>query len=127
MADVIDISQLASEVGAVLSMYAQNVHTETEKFLEETAKETAKDLKKTSPKVSGKYAKGWTATKKGGHWIVHNRTRPGLAHLLEHGHPNKRNGVTIGKADAKPHIKDAETRAGERVKILAEKLKNVGV
>lgn len=127
MSNVIDISQLASEVGAVVSMYAQNVHTETEKWLEQTAKDTANDLRKSSPKRSGKYAKGWAATKKGGHWIVHNKKRPGLAHLTEFGHPIVRNGVVVGQAKAKPHIKAAEDRAGERVKDLVNKLKNVGV
>ena len=126
MANVVDISQLSSEVGAVLSMYAQNVHNETEKWLEKTAKETAKDLQKTSPKRSGKYAKSWTATKKDGHWVVHNKKAPGLAHLTEFGHPIVRNGVVIGQAKAQPHIKPAEDRALDRVKELANKLKQVG-
>lgn len=126
MAHTIDISQLSSEVGAVLSMYAQNVHTETEKWLEQTARETAKDLKQTSPKRSGKYAQGWTAVKRNGHWVVCNKKRPGLAHLTESGHPIIRNGVVVGRAKANPHIKPAEERAAERVRELAEKLKQVG-
>lgn len=107
-------------------MYAQNVHNETEKWLEKTAKETAKDLQKTSPKNTGKYAKGWTATKKDGHWVVHNKKAPGLAHLLEHGHPVKRDGVKIGDVNAIEHIKPAEERAKDKVKELANKLKQVG-
>ena len=120
--NVIDLSDLTSEVGSILSMYAKNVTETTEKWLEKTAKDTAKDLKKTSPRRSGQYAKGWSATKKDGHWYVHNKKRPGLAHLTEFGHPIVRNGRVVGKAEAEPHIKEAEQRAINNVKDLAKEL-----
>lgn len=127
MSNVIDLSDLASEVGAVLTMYAQNVTNETSQWMEKTARDTAKDLKKSSPKKSGKYAQGWSATKKNGRWVVHNKKRPGLAHLTENGHPIVRGGVVVGHAGANHHIKNAEQRAQEKIQDLAKQLKKVGV
>lgn len=116
------IDSFHADIHGVLTLYTNNVSDEMHKWLEKAARDTAKELRETSPKKSGKYAKGWTVKKMHGNWIVYNKDRPGLAHLLEHGHPIVRNGQTIGTAGASPHIKDAEDHADQRVEELIERL-----
>lgn len=73
------------------------------------AKEAAKKLRRESPKVSGKYARGWTVKVEKGRMrigaTVHGKSGTyQLAHLLEHGHA-KRNGGRVG---GKTHIAPVE-------------------
>lgn len=75
----------------------------------QVAKEAARKLRNESPKVSGKYAKGWKVTVEKGRMRigakVHGKKGTyNLAHLLEHGHA-KRNG---GRTRAEVHIKPVE-------------------
>ena len=94
----------------------------TEAEFEETArivaKEGSKKLRATSPKGSGSrkghYADGWSVTyeRKGNGkfaFIVHNRKKPGLTHLLERGHQLWQG----GRARAIPHIKPVEEWCNE--------------
>lgn len=118
----VDLSNLTSEITATLAMYSNSVNDEMLKWMEKTAKDCAKEIKKTAPKKSGKYASGWTATKDGAGWKIHNKKRPGLAHLTEHGHPIVRNGRVVGHAKAEVHIKPAETHVIDKVQDLEKKL-----
>lgn len=80
--------------------------------VDKTSRETVNQIKGAAPVRTGKYAKGW-ATKsisKGGRGVygktVYQRPKPGLAHLLQHGHGGPR------PAGAHPHIPaDEETAA----------------
>lgn len=78
-------------------------------------KAAVKELKKSSPSQTGTYSKGWKTktetTRLGAETVIYQGTRPGLAHLLEFGHPIKSGGRTVGQAKAYPHIKEAETLA----------------
>lgn len=80
-----------------------------EEDIQATADSVVKDLKDTSPKQTGKYAKGWTSdmhhAADGSPYVrVHNAKKPGLTHLLEHGHGGPH------PAKAKPHIEAAYER-----------------
>lgn len=100
----------------VLDNYSKEVQDEVEKAAKETANETRDLLKSTSPKRSGDYAGGWGVASESipgrrARYIVRNSKRPGLTHLLEHGHAikgflAKRTNRT--RTDARPHIKPAE-------------------
>ena len=125
MSNVVDLSELTSEVSSVLTMYAKEVNDDMLKWMEKTAKDAAKDLKKIAPSKSGKYAKGWTATKDGSGWKVHNKKRAGLAHLTEHGHPIIRDGRVVGHAPAITHIKTEELKVIDKVKELENTIKGV--
>lgn len=78
--------------------------------IDRTAKETVSITKGAAPVKTGKYAKGWASknTDRGGRGtygrVVYQRSSPGLAHLLQHGHGGPR------PAGAHPHIPpDEET------------------
>ena len=106
----ISIDGLADEVNRLLTEYQSGV----EKGVIRAAKKAANDCRKTlldvSP-VSGAdhthYADGWAVkvVNQTDHSIdiaVHNKTKPGVAHLVEHGHGGPY------AAPAHPHIKPVE-------------------
>ena len=71
----------------------------------------AKELKRTSPRDTGDYAKGWAKKKQkligGVSYLVYNKDKPQITHLLEYGHL-KRDGVN--RVDGIPHIGPARDR-----------------
>ena len=100
-------------IGTWVARYGYQAIAEVEDAIQDTAKESVKKLKATSPKGPGGYAKNWTYDKeKRGYkygCVVYGKSPTyRLAHLLEYGHPIKRGGRTVGKADPIPHIKEVE-------------------
>lgn len=93
--------------------------------------ETKEKLKETSPKETtgarrGAYAKSWTTKRTGararGHHFgslnvtVYNKDHYRLTHLLEHGHAvSNQYGATGHRAQAKPHIAEAEAYGNRRL------------
>ncbi|KAK9680662.1 hypothetical protein QE152_g38943 [Popillia japonica] len=77
---------------------------------EKVSKKGAKTLKATSPTGDGRrhYKDGWSVTSQGSFtkpsFVVHNKKKPGLTHLLENGHALRQG----GRARAIPHIKPVE-------------------
>lgn len=123
MANEIDISQLASEVGSVLSMYATNVQEETEKWLEKTSKQTVKRIKAKCPNnAPSRYKSGWRAKKVSGEWVVYQANMPGLAHLMEKSHAVISHGKKVSDSTPTPHIKPAEEEIQKDVNDLIKKL-----
>lgn len=90
------------------------------------ARAAVKELKAKSPKDTGGYGKGWksktTTTRLGGETTIYNGDKPGLAHLLEFGHPLINGGRTVGAVKAFPHIADAENNAAARYEEELKKL-----
>lgn len=115
----ISIDSLAEEVIKALNEYKDIAEGDFEEVAKSVAKEGAKKLKATSPRGSGKgrkghYANGWGVTyeRKGNgkfRFTVHNKKKPGLAHLLEHGHQLRQG----GRAKAIVHIKPVEEWCNE--------------
>lgn len=106
-------NDLASQVMAALMEYKDVTYEKFKEIAQEVAKEGRKKLKQTSPQGDGTnkghYADGWTVTAvKSGtdkfSFVVHNKKKPGLAHLLEFGHQLRQG----GRAKAFPHIKKVE-------------------
>lgn len=100
-----------------LSVFIEEMKTKTEIIVQtasdqaakKVANKVARNLRSTSPSRSGEYRKGWKVRKQDhGEYVVFNDSKPGLAHLLEHGHDVVRNGMKISRASAHPHIKQAE-------------------
>ena len=107
MAEVIKVDDLAGEIVLAVKTYTEEVGAAIEEAVKETAQALVADLRETSPKDTGEYAKGWTARKEGpGRYVVYNKKKPQLTHLLEHGHAKAGGGRVKGI----PHIKPAEER-----------------
>ncbi len=101
MADMIKVDDLAGEIVLAVKTYTEEVGAAIEEAVEETAQALAADLRETSPKDTGEYAKGWTARKEGpGRYVVYNKKKPQLTHLLEHGHAKS----SGGRVEGRPHI-----------------------
>lgn len=77
------------------------------------AKGAVRTLKQTSP-GDGRYHKGWKTkteqTRTGASTVIYQGEQPGLAHLLEFGHPIVSGGRTVGQARAFPHIAPVEAQ-----------------
>lgn len=102
-------SDITSQIMQALRGYTDEVKEEVDKAAEEVSKQAADKLKSTSPKKTGKYAAGWTTKKVGDKWIVHNKKRYQLTHLLEKGHAK----VNGGRVSAQVHIRPVEQEAIE--------------
>ena len=101
---------LSDEIAKMLSEYEAEIVKNTDACGKVVANAAAKELRQTSPKRPGKYAKSWGVTREAGgfgenaRYIVHNKKRYRLTHLLEHGHV-----MANGKRTrAIPHIKPVE-------------------
>lgn len=100
------------ELKRLLDEYGDEVRDILEEEVKKVAKDAAKELKQTSPRGDGEkhYADGWTSKVEGDTAIVYNRTKPGLAHLLEHGYQGRRDHV-----DGRPHIAPVEEKYSEEL------------
>lgn len=114
----VNIDGLADAVLKELKKFNDVTEEEFEKIAKAVAKEGTKKLKVTSPRgrgsKKGHYADGWGVTyfRKGNgkfQFVVHNKKKPGLTHLLENGHA-----LNIGgRARAIVHIKPVEEWCNE--------------
>lgn len=110
----VSIDELASEITLAVKEYTENVTEAIGQELDERSKQMVQDIKASPEWKDGsgdkKYRKGWTRkkTSTGGlvEFVVYNKTKPGLAHLLENGHV-KRGG---GRVASRPHIRPAYDR-----------------
>ncbi|MCM3628801.1 phage head closure protein [Paenibacillus glycanilyticus] len=105
MANSISIDDLAKEITKAIAEYTADVTKGIEKEIDDSSKLAVKAISDNSPERTTMYAKGWRRKKitSGGtvKYIVYNKAKPGLTHLLEFGHV-KRGG---GRVEAKPHIR----------------------
>lgn len=114
----VNIDGLVDAVLKELKKFNDVTEEEFEKIAKAVAKEGTKKLKATSPKGRGSrkghYADGWGVSyfRKGNgkfQFVVHNKKKPGLTHLLENGHA-----LNIGgRARAIVHIKPVEEWCNE--------------
>lgn len=105
MAKTVSIDNLADEIVSAVREYTEDVTAGIERELDTTSKKMTKDISNSSPRKTGGYAKGWKRKKisLGGQvtYVIYNRKRGSIAHLLEFGHA-KRGG---GRVTGKPHIR----------------------
>lgn len=96
----------ASALVKALKDYTSEIEEDLEELKEDNATQAVKELKASGPRDTGDYNKGWTKTKEGAGWYVHNRTNYQLTHLLEKGHA-RRDG---GRVPPKVHIAPIEEK-----------------
>lgn len=124
MSKTISIGQLSDEVVKVLDEYGISVAEKTQKVIKSVGQECRDDIKANAP-VSDEntrhYRDGWTVkfTVKSStncSATVHNKSKPGLAHLLENGHASRSGGRVNGRPHIEPARQRAEAKAIEKLK-----------
>ena len=107
----VEIEGLSIALEKALAEYKEEVSASIEKAYADKAGELVKELKRTSPRDTGDYAKGWAKKKQrmagGVSYLVYNKDKPQITHLLEYGHL-KRDGVN--RVDGIPHIGPARDK-----------------
>lgn len=113
------MKSLQQQLTNILSEYGDEIKSEVGEAVKLSAKEANKKLRADSDRLhhnTGGYAKGWTVSKiettwKGVEVTIYNKTKPGLAHLLNDGHA-LRNG---GRVNGDNHIDNVEDYAQEKL------------
>lgn len=93
------------DMGAQVRKIMEDITIDVESAMEQVAKESAEQgaelLKSTSPRKTGRYAEGWAVSEKQNVdkntiYVIHNKTRAMLTHLLNNGHATKNGGRVSG-------------------------------
>lgn len=122
------LEKFSSEIAGILEEYADDVRGNLEEITKAVGKKGAKAVSaEAKATVNGKmYAGGWTsqveATRLGTTATIYNKARPGLAHLLEHGHVSRNGtGRTFGQVPGHAHIAPVEEELIEEFQKELEK------
>lgn len=123
MAKSVTISNLAAEIVQAVKEYTEDVAEAVAQEVDATSKAVLDDIQAASPVKSGEYKKGWrrTESETGSgriRYIIHQKKKPQLVHLLELGHA-KRDG---GRVEGKPHLRPAYDR---HVPQMVERIKRI--
>ena len=114
MARRIGLDGLDDAIAKILKDYSDEIARGTVECVKKAAKAGVQALKDVSPRRTGVYAEGWTAEVKTGRLnataTLYNAARPGLAHLLEHGHVCRNGTGWFGDVPAHVHIAPVEER-----------------
>lgn len=117
----VTLDGLAAAIQDVLDEYGKDVAARTEEVVKKVAKAGAQAVA-TSARDNlggtGVYASGWTSRVEVGRLqvtgVIYNKDRPGLAHLLEHGHVTRNGtGRTFRPTPAHVHIAPIEEKIAE--------------
>lgn len=109
---------VSADVSALLKDYVGDVREIVETSAKEAADIASNQLRNTSPSgkgIKGHYATGWAVKEESSgavaSFIVYNKKKPQLTHLLENGHVIRNKKGTYGRAHPIKHIKPAEEAA----------------
>lgn len=108
---------LASVIESIFDDVIEGSQDGMNKAIHRAALDSVKALKSESNekvKLTGKYAKGWRTKSRtdnvtGQSETLYNASKPGLTHLLEHGHATRNGGRVAGR----PHIAPVEAELVE--------------
>ena len=116
----VTIDGLADAITDILDEYERESTADVKKVVRRVANKCKRDIQGGAPADSGEYKSGW-ATKqtwkssRGLKITVYNKAKPGLPHLLEHGHVMIAHGKVLGTGGARPHIGRAEQAANKKL------------
>ena len=118
------MSNVSHDLSEILKDYIGDVSEIVEQSAREAAEIATNQLKNTSPRgkgIKGHYASGWTVKDETqgamATFIVYNKKKPQLTHLLENGHVVRNKKGTYGRARAIKHIKPAEEAAIQKFEL----------
>lgn len=107
------------QLARALSEFSEEENKRIEKNMKKAALSCKHELQETSPHESNEYARGWAIKKKRTSaemtYRIYNRAKPGLTHLLEHGHDTKNQygSYPERRTPAHKHISTAADNAEE--------------
>ena len=119
MSTTIKPDELYAVIQKELDSYSDEVLTLVDEEASKAANGAVSELRQTSPVGRRKrYRRGWRKKKEERtpltvRYVVHNKTDPGLTHLLEFGHVIKNKYGAYGRTTPRPHIKPAEENAAK--------------
>ena len=91
-----------------MSNEIENISTENCK---KAAQNTKKKLTAYAPKGHNEYRKGFSYKKQDGGYVVYNKMKPGLTHLLNNGHISKNQYGSYRRVNGDNHMGRAEQEA----------------
>ena len=102
----VSIDEVGNEIVAMVGDFIDEVKHVAEDDVRAAAEKALEVVKETSPRKTGRYGRGWAMEEDaedfaGLAYRVYNKSKPGLTHLLEHGHGGPH------PAGAIPHIAPA--------------------
>lgn len=113
---------VSEQLKAILDEAEENVETQSMDAYEMGANDATNLLHAKSPRMTGRYAAGWTYQAAPGKlkgYVVHNATDYQLTHLLEKGHALWQG----GRVKAIPHIRPVEQATIAKVLERIERMK----
>lgn len=115
MSRTVSVDQMAAAIMDGLTEYADLSTTQVKAAVKKSAKTVKQEIIANAPKRTGGYAGSWTSktTKESSDALeitVYSK-KPGLPHLLEHGHAKRGGGRVAGQ----PHIAPAEQHGIEQL------------
>lgn len=123
------LERFSDDIAGILEEYADDVQGNLEDIVKEVGKKGAKAVKaQAQTAVDGKkYAGGWTSkvevTRLGASATIYNKSQPGLAHLLEHGHVSRNGtGRTFDPVPGREHIAPVEKQLVEEFERKLEEI-----
>lgn len=102
-------------VGYQIEQILQEIGDEIEKISEKDFKKAAQNTKQKltayAPVGHNEYRQGFSYKKQDGGYIVYNKLKPGLTHLLNNGHMVKNQYGSYGRVNGDNHMGRAEQEA----------------
>lgn len=117
------MAEIKIDIPDILNTFNAELQKEINAAAKKAANDSVKLLKEKSPKKTGEYAAGWTATNNARSITVHNEKHYQLTHLLEKGHRivGKKSGFVAAKAHITPVEQEMITRYTDEAKKAVER------
>ena len=118
MTKMVGVENFASEITKLLNEYGIEAREILNDAVPEAADICVKMIRSNSKKATGKYARDWAKKEQfyrgmGTSYVVYNKKRYRVAHLLEHGHKVENKYGTYGTTAGDNVIADAQDYAEE--------------